>query len=371
MIIRRTLFFFLFHVSCVIPAWAQDNVFDGFEHLFSDPLRYAVFFTDQPLTIDGRGDERSWQLAPWSERFSDIEGVLKPAPALGTRFKMLWNKEGLFIYAEMEEPHLCATLVDRDEIIYHDNDFEVFIDPDDDAQHYFEIEVNALNTIFDLFLPRPYRNGGPAVISWNSAGLKSAVFRDGSINNALDVDKRWTVEMFVPFKDLSLGTSVIDPAPGEYFRINFSRVQWDFITKGSGYVKKVNPVTNRPFPEHNWVWSPQGIVDMHYPERWGYAYFFAEKPGSRIAFPEVANQSIRKFMWLMYYKQQRFRAEKKYYANESGLLGVSANKIVLEKREFNLTCSGDSTRFVVVAHDPATGERWQITEMGILQNRGR
>src|SRR3712207_6853585 len=31
----------------------------------------------------------------------------------------------------------------HDAIIYHDNDFEVFIDPDNDTHQYFEIEVNA------------------------------------------------------------------------------------------------------------------------------------------------------------------------------------------------------------------------------------
>ena len=26
-------------------------------------------------------------------------------------------------------------------------------------------------------------------------------------------------------------------------------------------------------PEDNWVWSPQGIIDMHQPEHWGYLRF--------------------------------------------------------------------------------------------------
>jgi hypothetical protein len=25
--------------------------------------------------------------------------------------------------------------------------------------------------------------------------------------------------------------------------------------------------------EDNWVWSPQGVVNMHVPERWGYLVF--------------------------------------------------------------------------------------------------
>jgi hypothetical protein len=26
-------------------------------------------------------------------------------------------------------------------------------------------------------------------------------------------------------------------------------------------------------PEDNWVWSPQGVVNMHVPEKWGYVRF--------------------------------------------------------------------------------------------------
>jgi hypothetical protein len=25
--------------------------------------------------------------------------------------------------------------------------------------------------------------------------------------------------------------------------------------------------------EENWVWSPQGVIDMHRPEKWGWVYF--------------------------------------------------------------------------------------------------
>ena len=44
----------------------------------------------------------------------------------------------------MEEPDLWGTLTARDSVIFHDNDFEVFIDPDGDTHAYYELEVNAL-----------------------------------------------------------------------------------------------------------------------------------------------------------------------------------------------------------------------------------
>jgi hypothetical protein len=79
----------------------------------------------------------------------------------------------LYIAAELVEPDIWATIKRRDEVVYYDNDFEIFIDPDGDTHNYFEIEVNAFNTIFDLFMPKPYRNGGPALQTWDVHGLRS------------------------------------------------------------------------------------------------------------------------------------------------------------------------------------------------------
>ena len=73
---------------------------------------------------------------------------------------MLWDDSCLYIAAQMTEPQIWATLKQHDEVVFHDNDFEFFIDPGNTTQPYFEVEVNAFNTIFDLLLTRPYRDGG-------------------------------------------------------------------------------------------------------------------------------------------------------------------------------------------------------------------
>ncbi len=57
----------------------------------------------------------------------------------------------------MEEPRPWAELTLHDSVIYKENDFEVFIDPDGDNHNYYEIEINALGTVWDLFLAKPYR----------------------------------------------------------------------------------------------------------------------------------------------------------------------------------------------------------------------
>jgi hypothetical protein len=38
-------------------------------------------------------------------------------------------------------------------VIYKDNDFEIFLDVDERGDNYYEFEINALNTVWDMFHP--------------------------------------------------------------------------------------------------------------------------------------------------------------------------------------------------------------------------
>ena len=71
--------------------------------------------------------------------------------------KMLWDDEALYIAAEIEEPHVWATITEHDAVIFQDPDFEVFLDPDGDNHNYAELELNAKNTTWDLLLTKPAR----------------------------------------------------------------------------------------------------------------------------------------------------------------------------------------------------------------------
>src|SRR5260370_20935064 len=163
------------------------------------PKGYVCYRVRQPIKIDGRLDDASWQGVPWTDLFVDIEGDAKPRPRFRTRVKMLWDDQYFYVAAELEEPHVWATLTQHDSVIFHDNDFEVFIHPNGDNHEYYEIEINALNTEWDLLLPRPYKDGGQAVNSWEIPGLKTAVHVDGTLNNPSDGDKGWSVELAFPW----------------------------------------------------------------------------------------------------------------------------------------------------------------------------
>src|ERR1700757_1138190 len=115
---------------------------------------------------------------------------------------MPWEAGYFYVGRGHEEPHVWATLTRHDSIIFNDNDFEVFIDPDGDNHEYAEFEINALGTSWDLFLPRPYKDDGAADNSWDIAGLKTAVHVAGTINNPNDRDSGWSVEIAIPWEAL-------------------------------------------------------------------------------------------------------------------------------------------------------------------------
>ena len=234
----------------------------------SNARRYTCKRTDKKPIIDGRLNDPCWEKASWSELFVDIEGEGKPKPLYDTRMKMAWDDKHLFVAAQLSEPHIWGTLKKHDQIVFHDNDFEIFIDPNDDCREYYEIEINALNTIFDLFLVRTYIDGGPALHNWDMHGLESAVHIEGTLNEPSDTDDYWSVEFALPWR--SLAEAAATPAPprhGDTWRINFSRVEWPVEIVGGKYSKPDKAV------ENNWVWSPQGAINMHLPSTWGYVTF--------------------------------------------------------------------------------------------------
>ena len=138
------------------------------------PEQYMCYRAKDPLTIDGHLTEASWKRARRTPLFVDIEGDKKPLPRFATRVAMLWDDDYFYFGADMEEPHVWGTLTKRDSVICNDNDFEIFIDPDDDGEHYMEFEINPLNVAWDLYLPKQYNRGGKADWGFDFEGIKHA-----------------------------------------------------------------------------------------------------------------------------------------------------------------------------------------------------
>ena len=272
-----------------IPALAQDA-----QH-------YTCYRTAEHIVADGLLNEPDWARVEWSDDFIDITGNPALKPSFRTRIKMLWDNDNLYLAAELRESHIWATIHERDAVIFKDNDFELFLDPDGNGLNYYEIEVNALGTIWDLMLTRAYKDHGIPLNSWDLQGLKTGIHIRGTLNDPCSTDTSWTVEMALPLSGLMMGKKPgSKPAEGVQWRVNFSRVEWKTEIQGSAYHKKTDPGTGKDLPEDSWVWSPMGEVNMHIPERWGRLEFSDEniRPGPLPFKNERQKKEFRIWMWM-------------------------------------------------------------------------
>lgn len=291
---------------------------------FNPPVYYCKK-TTKKLVVDGNLDKDFWKDAEFTDLFVDIEGDKKPSPRYKTRAKMLWDNENFYFGAVLEGDEIWGNLTQRDCVIFYDNDFEIFIDPDSDTHRYFEFEMNVLNTVWDLFLTKPYRDkGGNPLNGYDIKGLQTAVYVDGEINNSKADNKKWSVEVVIPFEAIiEMSKTKKVPQIGEYYRVNFSRVQWKIDVKDNKYVKRTDDNGN-VLPEDNWVWAPTGIINIHYPELWGFVFF--TENGEKYEIPEVeyTKWELRK----LYYYQHRHYDRYGYFTDDI--------KCLLDENEINI-----------------------------------
>jgi predicted esterase len=326
------------------------------------PQGYLCRHATTPILVDGKLDEAAWAEAPWTADFVDIQGSAKPKPRFRTRAKLLWDDEYLYIAAELEEPHVWATLTQHDSVIFQDPDFEVFIDPDGDTHDYYEFEMNALNTGWDLMLDKPYMDQGKANNAWDIPGLKTAVHVNGTLNHPADTDQGWTVEIAFPWKVLAEhARHAGPPTEGEQWRIDFSRVEWQITTNGGVY-KKV-PDT----PEDNWVWSPPGVVDMHRPEMWGLLQFTRRPASQAVPVAAIPGKPARDRALEIYYAQRDFRKAHRRWATNVVELARQAREVppgieppILEPTADGYACS-------VAFKDDGRRRVWRIRHDRLLK----
>lgn len=284
---------FLFTIAVLLPFVAAAQTL---------PRVYDAQRTSEKIRIDGKLTEQSWKNAVPSAFFVDIRGAEYPAPTKNTSVKMVWDDDFLYIGATIQEDNITGSITKHDDIIYHDNDFEVFLDPYGDGKLYYEIENNALGTVMDLMMEKPYSEDGQFIMNWDCKGLQLAVYKDGTLNNPKDSDRAWYVEMAVPFDALERG--FMDPRLHKVWRMNFSRVEW--LKKGG--------------PEENWVWAPTGKVDIHVPAKWGYVRFC---DGDFVP-PMPPAKTVKNWCWERLkgnWSDEKYAAHFKK-AHESGISGI-------------------------------------------------
>lgn len=325
---------------------------------FRPPI-YACQYNTKPFTLDGNLDKDFWADIPFTEAFEDIEGSSRPAPRFLTKAKLAWDDNNLYVGAILYGDEIWATVTKQDDVIFVDNDFEVFIDPDSDTQQYYEFEMNALNTIWDLLLTKAYRDGGKPLDSWDIKEIQSAVhIHNGTLNGKSEKDAFWSVEIVFPYRSLlECASENKIPAEGDYWRLNFSRVQWNTDFKDGKFVKQTREDGKTPLPEDNWVWAPTGVINIHYPELWGFL-FFTKDASKTFSIPDIEYRKweLRK----IYYLQSQYYDDHKHYA--ANLSDLTENlpsypiNLELTSHTYELNCrNAENTGTIYLYSDGKTG----------------
>jgi hypothetical protein len=331
--------------------------------LLQPPRSYAAMKTDQEIAIDGKASEDAWSKAPWSETFVDIEGKPGKVDPYKTRYKLLWDDNYVYIYVNMVETDIWAKLKEHDQVIFQDDALEIFIDPDGDAHQYMEFQINAFEAIWDLMLTKPYRNGGQSVSGWDIKGLKKAVLIDGTLNDPSDKDKSWSIELAFPLKALNLGGRQPNIS-GTRWRMQFARVKHDMEVKDGVYEYKKDPKGRSLQPEY-YVWTPQGLISLHYPERFGYVTFADGKSGPSINPP---SDKLRLTLWKYYYLQQDFKERHGTYAISIADLKKDFPAVTFSD-DYALKLLATQVQFTIQSEDKTSGKLFAIDHEGKLTER--
>ena len=247
------------------------------------PRHYIAPRVSKPLVIDGNIEKPEWQAVPFSEPFDEIRGKedapdgTHPPESCQTRMKMMWDDDFLYICALIESDFtVTANFTKRNEPIFQkDSDFEVFLDPPGSCHMYKEFEMNAINTVWNLMLDKPYDDDGHEHSARIAGPGKEDYYEVYAQKTAAKVVKgtigdpkgaTWAVELAFAHSDTisknPLATRL--PRQGDRWRINFSRVEHEGDTNWTWQAQR--------------VWDPEkkrvtGKVAMHLPDSWGYVEF--------------------------------------------------------------------------------------------------
>ena len=100
-------------------------------------------------------------------------------PRLSTSLRVAWRAGHLLVRFDGRDDGWIATKTRRDDALWEEDVFEVFLAPEDPPHTYYEFEVNPLGTLFDAKIesPRLVRPTMCIDVLWDCRGLAAHVTR--------------------------------------------------------------------------------------------------------------------------------------------------------------------------------------------------
>jgi len=214
----------------------------------------TVKHTKAPIVVDGVLDENDWQNAQPLQLSENKTGAVISDTGYSARAFICHDDTNLYIAFICNDRDIYSTFTQHDDYLWQQEAVEVFIDTDDDPNTYVEIEVSPNNILFDSFIVNPFDIDVPKTLKYNLSGIQTAVTVDGTVNERQDEDRKWNVEISIPFSDL---VEKFNPEMITDFvwKINFYRIDADDDGPNA------------------YAWSPTLVERFHNPKRFGTLYF--------------------------------------------------------------------------------------------------
>ena len=174
----------------------------GAHTLAADLPAFECRFTETPPKIDGVGDDEAWKSAQLMDRFALpwLKDKARPSKT-ATKAKLLWDRDALYFFAELEDHDLFADIMEHDGKTWNNDVFELFFKPAVEKPGYYEFQVNAAGTTMDMFLPQRGITDFEKSVRDGDFRFEARVTTNGTLNIRTDRDTGWTVEGRMPWTD--------------------------------------------------------------------------------------------------------------------------------------------------------------------------
>ena len=221
---------------------------------------YKISRAREPITVDGKMDEASWQNAELVS-FNYFYRADKPVEKQNSKFRILWDDVNIYLYYECEDTSLTARETNFDGRTYLDDCAEFFVVPVPDSVYmHFGFEINITEVRYDYIVLWKYYNNRTFFISGYNPEYKVKAIFNGTLNNDKDKDKGWTMEFAIPMSAFSNMNGVARAKPG---------VRWAFMA-----VRQDRNFTDDRFRSTSTLFPIYDIrKDVHQPSRFGLMEF--------------------------------------------------------------------------------------------------
>lgn len=154
------------------------------------------------IMVDGSLNEPAWQEAQKIHLRDSDTGEQVTDTTFSTSARTCYDDDNLYIAFVCNDRDIYSTFTERDQHLWEEEAVEVFIDVADEPNTYVEIEVSPNNVLFDSYIVDPVHIDVKETSKFDLAGIKTAVTVEGTVNQRDDVDRKWIVEIAIPFTDL-------------------------------------------------------------------------------------------------------------------------------------------------------------------------